>query len=135
MFDPKVFDPKSFITKLSLYFQGLYKLNPDYTILGVIKGEIKLANNNLCTGNEDKSVKSENDILGSTSMLTLLEHLKNHSYHEFIKKELHIVKKDLSRNSNEDDDLKLNAYLTNKKGYYIDKLEHFPEPIQMQTLI
>ena len=130
----KTFDPNFFLS-LSPYFQGLYKLNPEYAILGVTKGEIKLVNDNLCTGHSDKPVKSENDILGSTSVFTLVEHLKNHSYHEFIQEELLTVEEDLSRNSNEDDDLKLHAYLTNKKGYYIHKLEHFPEPIQMKTLL
>ena len=97
-----------------------------------MKGEIKLANDKEHSG---KPAKSENDNLGSTSILKLLEHLKNHSYHKFIKEELQVVEEDLSKNLNEANDLKLNAYLTNKKGYYMDKLQHFPQPIQMQTLL
>ena len=53
----RTFDP-NFVHSLSPYFQGLYKLNPEYAILGVMKGEIKLANNNLCAEHEDKPVKS-----------------------------------------------------------------------------
>ncbi len=37
MFDPKEFDPESFVTKLSLYFQGLDKKNPEDVIAGFIK--------------------------------------------------------------------------------------------------
>ena len=54
MFDPKEIDD-NLKTRFSLYYQGLYKENPEEFILKVIKGSIEV-------GTEDKERKAEENV-------------------------------------------------------------------------
>ena len=84
-YDGKVFDN---LSKFSLFYQGLYKKNPEEAILGVINRQIQIETLDPCTKTHDKNVKSKDPISKATSSLTLLQHLKNQHYSEMINEKL-----------------------------------------------